>query len=487
MNLIALVVALPLLGAFLLPVGARSVGWVGRLLGPALLLLTSLVVIVLWRDSGGVPSHIELGGFQPPLGITFYLDQLALVFALATSLLALLLWPHAAWRDARVAALMLLMVSAASGMALSGDLFNLYVFYELVSVASFGLVAAPKTGAALAATLRYVIISGMGTVMALTGIALIYTQTGTLNLAHLTLLSATTLDNTLGLTAFVLILLGIGVKAELFPVNIWVPEVYATASQRVSALLAGLISKLAIIVIIRLLVLLFPQPEALTLLLVIGALGVLLGELAAWHAKDFERMLAFSSIGQLGLVLMAFSIPGQAGLFAGLAVAMHHLIVKPALFVLAERWSGGFAGLAGAGWKSPWAAGLFILFALSLIGVPPLPGFWAKLMTLLGLLGQDNWIYWTGAGIILLATVFEANYLFRFGLGLFKAGSESRSAKVPVHDAGSLGPSLILGAVLLIATVMITPVGNWLAGVADQLADRELYVTTVLGAGRELP
>lgn len=480
MNMITLIVALPLLAAFLLPIGDRAVGSVSRFIGPIVLLINMVLIMILWQKSGNVPFALALGGFRPPLGISFYVDQLALLFALLVSVLTLMLWPYKGDTNPRVFGLMLLLTGAASGMALSGDLFNIYVFFELLSVASFGLVASLRTGAAFAATTRYLIISGFGTVMALTGIALIYTQTGTLNLAHLSALAPQQLDNATGLTAFALILLGIGVKAELFPVNTWVPEIYATATRRVSALMAGLVSKLAVLVIVRVMVLIFPQPEAMQLMLALGVAGVLIGELSAWRARDFVRMLSFSSIGQLGLVFVAFSIPGEAGILAGLAVALHHLLVKPALFLLAERWGGSLSRLEGAGRRSPLAAGLFVLFALSLVGVPPLPGFWAKLLTIVGLVGQAGPLYWFAAAVVLVATVVEVNYLFRFGLTLFKNNEESAQVHKP-HAVIDLVTVSVMGGVLLTAMFLIAPLGDQLQTIADQAIDRGLYISTVLG------
>ncbi|MGB5474237.1 MAG: proton-conducting transporter membrane subunit, partial [Gammaproteobacteria bacterium] len=337
-----LMFVLPLLGAFLLPIVARASAMAGRLFGPLVLALNCVIGVLAWGTVSEQTQVIALGGFQPPLGIAFYVDRLALLFAIAVSLGVLLLWPDAGEDEAaqRENTLTLVLAAAATGLALSGDLFNIYVFYELTAVASYGLAAARRNGAAYAATLRYVVISSFGAALMLMGIALVYMATGTLNLAQLAQLAPGTLDGPLGLAAFVFILIGAGVKAELFPVNTWVPEVYAAASKRVAGLLAGIISKLALLIIVRLLVLVFQQPEALQILLTLGILGVITGELAAWYARDLTRMLAYSSIGQLGVMFIAFSIPGTAGLYAGLAVALHHMVVKPALFLLAERQGG---------------------------------------------------------------------------------------------------------------------------------------------------
>jgi formate hydrogenlyase subunit 3/multisubunit Na+/H+ antiporter MnhD subunit len=411
----------------------------------------------------------------------FYADHLALIFAFAVPLFTLLFWPalgdpdsdaiHCARRDA----LVLLLAAAGTGLALSGDLFNIFVFYELAAVASFGLASLSGTGRALVATLRYLMISAFGSVLSLVGIAILYMKTGTLNLADLAQVAPYTLQGPLGLASFALLVIGFGVKAELFPLNAWVPEVYATAPTRVSALLAGLVSKLAALVVLRLLVLVFHQPEASQLLLVLGVLSILTGELAAWRAKDFPRMIAFSSIGQLGIVFIAFSIGGDAGLLAGIAVALHHLVVKSALFGLAVRWKGSLDDLAGAAKRAPLAAGLFVLFALSLIGVPPLPGFWTKILVLVGLAQGGSALQLFALVSILLVTAVESSYLFRVVMRLYQ-DTESPPAPPRRWD---LGVAAVLGAALLAVTVTISPVADQLRGVARQTGDVALYVDTV--------
>jgi proton-translocating NADH-quinone oxidoreductase chain N len=497
MNMIVLTVVLPLLAAFLLPVVNRISGTLARYLGPLVLIFGLLQTYNVWCEMTQ-PYMIAIGGFMPPSGIVFYIDQLSLLFTALVLLMTLLLWPYQKQASIRECSLTLLLAAAACGLALSGDLFNIYVFYELASVASFGLVAAMATGAAYAAAIRYLIISGFGSVLALTGIALVYTQTGTLNLAQLAQLAPEQLNNITGVAAFLLILLGIGVKAELFPVNTWVPDVYATAKKRVTALLAGLVSKLAVLVLVRLLVLVFQSDQALQIMLLLGVLGVISGELAAWRSKDMSRLLAYSSIGQLGIVFIAFSIPGEAGLYAGIAISLHHLLVKPALFLLAESWGKSLKGLRGAAKASPVGAILFVLFVLSLIGVPPLPGFWAKLLVVMGLVSQDMFMYSLALAVILFTTVIEANYFFRVVINLYAKtetdeNTEDKLKQTTVsspddqsHGRLNIATSTLFGAALIAAVFFIIPLGQNLKGIASQAADVKTYISTVF-PGTVLP
>jgi formate hydrogenlyase subunit 3/multisubunit Na+/H+ antiporter MnhD subunit len=377
---------------------------------------------------------------------------------------------------------MLILIASSCGLALSGDLFNLYVFYELAAVASFGLVASANTGAAHLATLRYLLLSGLGSVLILLGVTLVYARTGSLNLAQLAQLAPQALDNPTGMAAFLAILIGVGVKAELFPVNSWVPEVYATAPARVSAMLAGVVSKLAVVVVVRLMVLIFPQPEAAQVLLLLGMFGVISGELAAWRARDVRRMLAYSSIGQLGVIFIAFSIPGDGGLYAGLALVLHHMLVKPGLFLLTERWGGALHRLRGAGLAAPVAGGLFLLFSLSLVGVPPLPGFWAKYLLVTQLMAQSDPLHLTALVVFLAATVVEASYLFRVAGELFRSEERKDRPAPPAPESLGLVTSELIGAGLLLGILTIAPLTDDLKAVAARSGDVATYTDTVFPA-----
>ena len=305
----------------------------------------------------------------------------------------------------RRVSLTLLLLGGGNGLVLSGDLFNVFVFYEIVAVASYGLAASSGSGNGQAAALRYLVVGATGSAMALLGIAMVYAATGVLGFADLAR-AGQALETPLGLAAFLFIVIGFGVKAELFPFNTWVPEVYQEAPGRVSGLLAGFASKLALIVVLRLLVLVFTGQAAHELMAVLGILGIVSGELAAWRAPTVRQMLAYSSIGQLGLVALAFALSGSAGLgaaeiVAGVALILHHMVLKPALFLIADRWGGTLATLEGGAAVSPLAAGLFVLFALSMLGVPPLPGFWSKFLLLRAALAHGQPLFLLGAGAVL--------------------------------------------------------------------------------------
>jgi len=479
---IALPVVLPILSAFLLPIVARGSASAARLLGPAMAALNIVLGLFIWQSVAAQGPQVEaLGGYSAPLGIVFYGDQLASLMVVAISALTLLLWPKGSHDPVREPVLTLLLMAGACGIALSGDLFNLFVFYELLAVASYGLVASQGSGRSYIAALRFLILSATGSAMALLGIALIYTATGTLNLAYLAGLSTSLLNGPLGISAFALLLVGFGVKAELFPVNTWVPEVYATTTSRVSGLLCGVISKVALLILLKLLLTVFDFEAARTLLLIVGILSLLSGELAAYRAQDLRRVLGYSSIAQLGIVAIAFSVDGTAGVLAGIAVAMHHLLAKPALFLLAEKWGGQLERLRGASTASKGGALLFVFIALSLIGVPPLPGFWAKYLLLSALFEAGQQLHYLAAFALLTTTVIEAAYLMRIATRLFEPGSATQAGRPEPHGKRELIPALLLGGSLAVATLVIAPIGDILSGIADQAMGVGEYARHVPG------
>jgi formate hydrogenlyase subunit 3/multisubunit Na+/H+ antiporter MnhD subunit len=478
-NNVILPVVLPLLAAFLVQPLSRVSAVAARLLGPLVLLACFAMLLQVWLTPDFAPRAVSFGGFAPPLGIVFYVDQLALIFAIAVPLFVLLFWDWSAGAQVYGQALLLLLAAGSTGLALSGDLFNMFVSYELIAVASLGLVVLKGTGPAQIATVRYLLISAFGSVLALLGITVVYTQTGTLNLAQLGQLAPNTLHGSAGLTAFAFMLIGFGVKAELFPVNAWVPEVYATAPARIAGLMAGLVSKLAALVVLRLLIVVYHDTAAPELLLVLGSLTLVFAELAAWRAKDFPRMISYSSIAQLGVVFIAFSLPGAWGVLAGLAVALNHLLVKSAMFILAQRWSGSLDRLTGAARKASVAAGLFVLFALSLIGVPPLPGFWGKLLVLTGLVDEASWLRLAACAAVLAATAIKADYLFRFVCKLYQPSDHPHEAFRWTEIAGAA----VIGVIIVVASLRIGLVTDKLRAVAEQAADRDSYISTVLPEG----
>jgi formate hydrogenlyase subunit 3/multisubunit Na+/H+ antiporter MnhD subunit len=237
--------------------------------------------------------------------------------------------------------------------------------------------------------------------------------------------------------------------------------------------LGGIVSKLAMLIILRLIVLIYGDaPSAMMLLLSLGILGVITGELAALRATDLRQVLAFSSIGQLGLVAIAFSIPGQAGIIAGIAIALHHAIVKPALFMLTEAWGVQLSRLIGAINSSKLSVFLFVVMALSLIGIPPLPGFWAKFLLVTAALKSDIGQYQMAITVVLIATVIETAYFFKIIRLMF----QQKSSYLETPRFSDLAPALSFMVLLFLGLLMLGSLSQGLTGVAKDGANRLGYI-----------
>ena len=478
-ELLVLPIALPIAAAFLMPVVANVQARLARWLGIAVVVAALGVAAMLAVDiAQSGPLVAALGGFAPPLGITLYADGISITLLIALLAGGLLFWAASPGDNVRSHVLMVLLMGAGSGLALSGDLFNLFVFYEITAVASYGLVAGRGSGAEAGAALRYLIVGTLGSSLALLGIALVYASTGTLNLADIARLAPERLAGVTGMAAFLLLVLGFGVKAELTPVNTWVPEVYATASARVASLLAGIVSKLAIVIVMRIVVLAFPGEQARELLLVLGIAGVVAGEFAALGSATLIQALSYSSVSQLGLVAIAFAISGTAGVAAGLALALHHALVKPAFFMLAANWRGPIDGLAGAAKATPVAAAVFVFLALSIVGVPPLPGFWAKYLLVTAALAKASPLVLLAIAVVLAAVVVEAAYMFRIAVALYGQPAPERSG--PAILRGDLARATLLAAGLAVVTLTAPAVLDAIHRMAAVASDRDAYIAHVL-------
>lgn len=478
-DLVVLPIALPIAAAFLMPVVARISSGLARWLGIGAV-VTALCIAVMMAQAIAVegPLVAAMGGYAPPFGIALYADGLSIALLIVLLAGGLLFWAAGKPSDVRSDVLMVLLMGAGAGLALSGDLFNLFVFYEITAVASYGLVASAGSGAAAGAAIRYLVIGALGSSLALLGIALIYAATGTLNLADIARLAPEKLAGVTGLTAFLFLVLGFGVKAELSPVNTWVPEVYGAAPLRVTALLAGVVSKLAAVMVLRLVVLAFPGEAARDLLLIIGIISVAAGEFAAFGSRMLTQVMSYSSISQLGLVAIASAISGKAGVAAGIALALHHAVVKPAFFALAAGWRGQISGLAGAARTAPIAGATFILLALSIVGVPPLPGFWAKYMLVTAALGNSSPLVLVAVAVVLVAVVVEAAYMFRAVAAIYGAPTDGRRA--PIVSFGETWRAAALAAVVIAATLATPFMLKGVDRMAAEVANRDQYIARVL-------
>jgi multicomponent Na+:H+ antiporter subunit D len=362
-----------------------------------LLVAASTLFARVWMDGVLV---LYVGGWQAPFGITLVADTLAALMVLVAALMHLAVSVYSlANVDARrqrygYFAFMNIMIMGVCGAFLTGDLFNLYVWFEVMLIGSFVLLVLGGGRAQMEAGVKYVTLSLLSSALFLAGVGVIYGIAHTLNMAHLSerLALAAETDPWLVVAASVLLLLSFGLKAAVFPLYFWLPASYHTAAPAVSAIFAGLLTKVGVYALIRVFtVVLPPSNYTLNLLLIMAGSTMLLGVLGAVSQSQIRRVLSFHIISQIGYMVMGLALlvsPDPAIQRLGVAAAVfyiaHHIVVKTNLFLIGgtvreltgtERLD----RLGGLLSRAPWLAILFLIPALSLAGLPPLSGFWAKL------------------------------------------------------------------------------------------------------------
>lgn len=491
--LIALPILIPLTGAVLGLLSWRSLRvqrWVAVASATGLLATGLLLVHRVW-DGAVVTVHVA--SWPAPFGIVLVADALSAVLVALAGLvgLASLLFAVGSVGPEREAhgfhPLCLVLLTGVCGAFLTGDLFNLYVWFEVLLIASFVLVAMGGSEEAFRSGLTYVMVNLVSSVAFLTGLGLLYGQAGTLNMADLAQRLPQLADQSLIQATAMLFLLSFGVKAALFPLFFWLPSAYTAPPAAASALFAGLLTKVGIYGLLRVFVIVFPTGTGLTSTLLAWAAGatMLVGVLGAVAQDDIPRILAFHSVSQIGYMAMGLAIGTPLALAGSLFFIVHHSIVKGNLFLVGEltRRTGGSTALADLGGLStarPFLAAIFLVPALSLAGIPPLSGFWAKLSLIqAGLTAQAY-------GLVAVALVTSLLTL----LSMTKIWSEAfwkpRPASAPAPSLGRTPPSLGLPAVALASLAVILglaagPLLEISLAAANGLLDPEPYVQAILG------
>ena len=466
--LLPALVALPFLSSVVPVVLARRydrLGWpVAVVVTAGHLALAGWVSLLASRD-GTLTAAI--GGVPAPFGIGLRVDALSVPFLLlvAGSGLAVLAYTRIAGpRSGPFYALYLLLVGGLTGVVVTADVFNLYVFLEVSGLASYGLVARASGPRAAVAALRYLLLGTVGATLYLLGVGYAYIATGVLSMAGLaTEFAAVGLDSTLVVTAFGLTFVGLAVKTALFPLHTWKPDAYEAAPTGVTAILAALASTVAGYAMLRLLLsvftldLLTAVPTLRVALLLAGTVSVFAGSALAFRAESVARMLAYSSIAQYGLVVLALGVGTRLALVGAVVQLVGHALMKAGLFlavgVVAARTGARtvdeYAGVAEA---APGTAAAFAVLALGMVGIPPTVGFAAKLYIALGALEAG---FWPVAALVLASTLLSLTYFGRLLQRLYveEPRELAPSARVSVGMVGVV----VLGALGAVALGLLAP------------------------------
>ena len=469
------------------PTAQRVVGVVGT----GALLAASATL--LFRVSGGTMVVVRFGGWPPPFAITFVADILGALMTLLASLMgfaAALYSLGATGREEEKFGywpLLHILLMGVSGAFLTGDLFNLYVWFEVLLMASFVLMALGGGRKQLEGSVKYVVLSLVSSTFFLAAVGLVYGMTGALNMVDVAVRLRDLDAPGLEMAVAVLFLGAFGIKAAVFPVFGWLPASYHTPPAAVSALFAGLLTKVGVYAMIRVFTLVFPpgDDDLHRVILVVAALTMVTGVLGAASQMEVRRVLSFHIVSQVGYMIMGLGLVTPLALAGSVFYLAHHIVVKTNLFLVAgvvERLGGtGDLRRLGGLWRSRPALGLlFLVPALSLAGIPPLSGFWAKLILLKAGLDLEVWWIVAVAAAVGLLTMFS----------MTKIWAEAFWKAEPVEpERDDRGLSWLLVPVVGLAAVTVA-IGFGAGGVfalaeraAEQLSDPARYVAAVLGAG----
>jgi multicomponent Na+:H+ antiporter subunit D len=441
-----------------------AAGQVVAIVSAALALIASLTGLVVVTTDGPISYH--LGGWPPPVGIEYVLDPLSAFMASIVSLIGLLvvIYPVDAAFDLRpkrgvpLYPLALLLLTGLMGVMLSGDLFHLFVMLEIYAISTYGLVSLGGDRGTFAA-LRYLLLGTVGSGLYLLGVGFLYFVTGTLNMADL----ATTLPDIAGsatvLGAMALLVIGMALKMALFPLHVWLPDAHSYSPPGVAALLAAVQVKAGAYALIRILFDVFGPAytgqdglPVSTALLYFGLAGIVVGSVLAIRQTDIKRMLAYSTVAQLGYIGVGIGLATPLALVGALLHVLNHAVMKSGLFLVA----GGIiqrTGLksiprfAGLGKVMPWTMGGFAIAALSMVGIPPTAGFFSKFYLVLGAIEVDNWLV---AVVVVFSSLLTLTYFLRLFEQIFVRNPQEAVVADAVEPSGR-----VIGTVGVLAAAIV--------------------------------
>jgi len=479
---LGLAFAIPLLGF----ISKRVVGFV-----PVLAMLFNLAVslallpVVLQK-----PEVVSIGGFSPPFCINLVAGPLGVGMAALIALVGLAVSVYALGyikegAQEKYHVLYLLLLTGATGAVLTGDIFNLFVFYEILCISSYALVAYLGDKNGIEAAVKYLIQGSVGSGLILIGIAILYGLFGTLNMAQIAQ-SIGVVDSLPLSVALALLVTGFGVEAAVFPLNAWLADAHSSAPSSISAILSGIAIKVGIYAVARVVFTIFGASSMFQFLLLLGLLTLLVGEMSAFKQDNIKRMLAYSSIGQVGLIVFAFGIGTSAGIIGGLFQIVSHALAKSVLFLAVgymvyRAGSMEISSMEGMGKRMPVISFAFVIAAFSLVGLPPFTGFPSKFLIVRAALARQEMLFTVLISLVLVGTVIEGAYFFRVIQVLFFKGPEKDFAHREEAPLSALIPILILMILIVVLGIYPDSLMPVLKSAASELLDRVIYIKEVLG------
>lgn len=464
-----------LAGAFLTPVFKRSC------VPLAAILFSFLVMASVFMQ--GQTVIMKFSGWSPPFGIVWVVDSFNALMGLLVTGMAMLVAIYSTKyireRRSRFFTLLCLMTAGLLGVTLTGDVFNMYVFFEILSIACYGLVAFNTDKEAIEGALKYIVLGPLASSFILLGIAMLYGLTGTLNMADI----ATKIqpDITFNM-AFGFLIGGLALKSAIVPFHFWLPDVYPVAPSPISAMLSSVVAGTGMYIVMRILFTIFGFSGVMWMFVAFGVLTMILGGIIAIVQTNVKRMIAYSTISQNGYIFLAFGLGTNLGVAAAIFHLVNNIIVKSLLFLAVGIiiWHTGkkdMRELGGLGKQLPLVMVCFGIGALSIIGLPPFNGFVSKWM-----------IYsatWEISPVLTAIAVIVSAMTLIYYIKAFASVFLGRS-KCEIRERTPLVmllPVIILAAVCVFLGVFPQAAIGAVESAAAALLNQSQYITAVLGGG----
>lgn len=461
--------------------GKIAVSLVG---GASTLASAFLLLTTVW--SRGTVVH-AMGSWPPPFGIILVADLLSSGMVLLGSSVAMVALCYSVGyveeEGQRLAyhPLFHLLMMGIYGAFLTGDIFNLFVFFEILLISSYALVAFAGEDYQLEASLKYATINLVASAVFLLAVGGLYGVMGTLNMADLSVKIGRLQDPGPLPTIFLLFIAVFGVKASLFPFYFWLPDAHSSAPTPISAMLSGVLIKVGAYSILRVSSVIFVplRPDAKEWMLTLAAVTMVVGACGALAQSDVKRLLAYSSVGQMGYIILGLGIGTPLALVSTLLFIVNHALAKAMLFltagvVIEATGTRDMEKMGGLGRPMPWTAGAFLIGVMAIAGVPPLFGFFAKFLLIQAALEAGYGFLAALAAGLAIVTLW---YLFGAWQQIFWREASGHV----LHPAPRLmkGSGLVLAGALVVGTIFLNPVIDFLRAVETQLRQPTAYVTAV--------
>jgi len=504
-TLVPLPVVLPLVGAGITVAVARHTRLQRTVTVVTLMAVLAVSAALLFGADRQGPLVVEAGGWPARMGIVLVVDRLSGLMLVVSSVvtLAVLVYSIGQDRDGREESetdegsplpifhpTMLVLSAGVSNTFVTGDLFNLYVGFEMLLAASFVLLTLGGTVQRVRAGISYVVVSLLASMIFLAAVALIYAATGTVNLAQLAGRLDDLPDGT-RLALQLMLLLGFAVKAAMFPMFGWLPDAYPTASAPVTAVFAGLLTKVGVYAVLRTQTLLFPDGRLQSLLMWAALATMVIGILGAVAQEEIKRMLSFTLVSHIGYMIFGVAVGSVSGLSASIFYVAHHITIQTTLFLVAglvQRLGGTttLAELGGLAKVAPLLGVLFFVPAMNLSGIPPLSGFLGKLGLLQAGAEKGTWLAYVLIGSSVLTSLLTLYAISRVWSRAFW-----RSPTTPVLEGRRPLPAAMVvpTAGLVIVGAALTVVAGPLFEITDRAATdmvaRTPYIEAVFPGGAQ--